>query len=81
MCYCELRSFSAHSDFAPNVRQLALWRTNILAPTMEIDPNTGRIQGGAFFTASFGVGGYNAFTCIDFAGEGFTLVCFMYKTL
>ena len=34
-----------------------------------------------FFAASFGVGGYNAFTCIDFAGEGFTLVCFMYKTL
>ena len=48
---------------------------------MEIDPNTGRIQGGAFFTASFGVGGYNAFTCIDFAGEGFTLVCFMCETI
>ncbi|KAK7690246.1 hypothetical protein QCA50_006901 [Cerrena zonata] len=42
-------------------------------PTMQINPDTGRIQGGASFAASFGVGGYNAFICIDFAGDGFRL--------
>jgi len=41
--------------------------------TMTLDPMTGRVIGGASFAASFGPGRYNAFTCVDFRGEGFDL--------
>ncbi|KAI0062314.1 glycoside hydrolase family 92 protein [Artomyces pyxidatus] len=37
-----------------------------ISPTVEIDPKTGRVTGGASFQASFGPGRYNAFTCVDF---------------
>ncbi|CAL1712506.1 unnamed protein product [Somion occarium] len=42
-------------------------------PVMELDPATGRIKGDASFAASFGVGGYNAYACVDFKGDGFQL--------
>ncbi|KAI0081607.1 glycoside hydrolase family 92 protein [Panus rudis PR-1116 ss-1] len=42
-------------------------------PTMQLDPATGRVTGGASFGSSFGIGRYNAFTCVDFQGEGFEL--------
>ncbi|EGO04001.1 glycoside hydrolase family 92 protein [Serpula lacrymans var. lacrymans S7.3] len=45
--------------------------TSSTEPTMEIDPTTGRVTGGARFQASFGPGRYNAYTCIDFKGEGY----------
>ena len=41
--------------------------------TVLIDPDTGRITGGANFAPSFGTGRYNAFTCVDFQGVGYTL--------
>ncbi|KAI0752421.1 glycoside hydrolase family 92 protein [Daedaleopsis nitida] len=40
-------------------------------PEMELDPKTGRVIGGASFSASFGPGRYRAFTCVDFRGEGY----------
>ncbi|KAG7090436.1 hypothetical protein E1B28_009555 [Marasmius oreades] len=40
---------------------------------MSLDPKTARVQGGATFSASFGPGSYQAFTCVDFRGEGFDL--------
>ncbi|KAL0946279.1 hypothetical protein HGRIS_012530 [Hohenbuehelia grisea] len=43
------------------------------SPVMILDPNTARVVGGASFAASFGPGRYNAFTCVDFKGAGFTL--------
>ncbi|TCD69013.1 hypothetical protein EIP91_009076 [Steccherinum ochraceum] len=42
-------------------------------PKVVIDPDTGRVTGSAFFEASFGPGRYEAFTCVDFKGDGFTL--------
>lgn len=42
-------------------------------PTVLIDPNTGRITGGASFAPSFGIGRYNAFVCADFRGVGYNL--------
>ncbi|KAF4613241.1 hypothetical protein D9613_010771 [Agrocybe pediades] len=42
-------------------------------PVMTLDPDTARVVGGASFSASFGPGRYNAFTCVDFKAEGFTL--------
>ena len=43
-------------------------------PIMDLDPETGRVSGGASFAASFGPGRYRAFTCVDFKGNGFELV-------
>ncbi|KAF5328370.1 hypothetical protein D9619_013241 [Psilocybe cf. subviscida] len=42
-------------------------------PEMTLDPDTARVVGGASFSASFGPGRYNAFTCVDFKAEGYTL--------
>ncbi|KLO17793.1 glycoside hydrolase family 92 protein [Schizopora paradoxa] len=42
-------------------------------PVMTIDPNTGRVVGGAEFAASFGPGRYSVFTCVDFKGDGFDI--------
>jgi putative alpha-1,2-mannosidase len=42
-------------------------------PEMTIDPDTARVVGGASFSASFGPGRYNAFTCVDFKADGYTL--------
>ncbi|THV06347.1 glycoside hydrolase family 92 protein [Dendrothele bispora CBS 962.96] len=41
--------------------------------TMVLNSTTARVVGGASFAASFGPGRYNAFTCVDFRGEGFEL--------
>ncbi|ETW77620.1 glycoside hydrolase family 92 protein [Heterobasidion irregulare TC 32-1] len=35
-------------------------------PVMLIDPESGRVTGGASFAASFGPGRYRAYTCVDF---------------
>ncbi|THH17239.1 hypothetical protein EW146_g3530 [Bondarzewia mesenterica] len=35
-------------------------------PVMLVDPDTGRVTGGASFAASFGPGRYRAYTCVDF---------------
>lgn len=40
---------------------------------MTINPETAQVDGGASFAGSFGPGRYNAFTCVTFVGEGFTL--------
>ncbi|KAI0767764.1 glycoside hydrolase family 92 protein [Fomes fomentarius] len=42
-------------------------------PIMELDEKTGRVKGGASFSASFGPGQYRAFTCVDFKGAGYDL--------
>ncbi|KAF9483277.1 glycoside hydrolase family 92 protein [Pholiota conissans] len=42
-------------------------------PEMTLDPTTARVMGGASFAGSFGPGRYNAFTCVDFKAEGYTL--------
>ncbi|KAH6901837.1 glycosyl hydrolase family 92-domain-containing protein [Coprinopsis sp. MPI-PUGE-AT-0042] len=42
-------------------------------PVMTIDPNTGLVQGGASFAASFGPGRYRAYVCATFKGEGYSL--------
>ncbi|CDO77720.1 Glycoside Hydrolase Family 92 protein [Trametes cinnabarina] len=42
-------------------------------PIVHIDPDTGRVTGGASFAASFGPGVYRAYTCVDFKGDGFDL--------
>ncbi|KAJ7597790.1 glycoside hydrolase family 92 protein [Mycena floridula] len=40
-------------------------------PTMQIDPETGRMTASANFAASFGPGRYDAYACVDFKGEGY----------
>ncbi|KAI0365413.1 glycoside hydrolase family 92 protein [Pilatotrama ljubarskyi] len=42
-------------------------------PSMDLDPDTARVTGGAHFEASFGPGRYRAFTCVDFKGDGYDL--------
>ncbi|KAH7911239.1 glycoside hydrolase family 92 protein [Hygrophoropsis aurantiaca] len=42
-------------------------------PTIKVDPTTGRVTGGARFQASFGPGRYNAYTCVDFKGDGYDI--------
>ncbi|KAG6810816.1 hypothetical protein H0H92_010206 [Tricholoma furcatifolium] len=42
-------------------------------PVMTLDPETGEMQGGASFAASFGPGRYQAFTCVTFKGDGYDL--------
>ncbi|KXN83541.1 hypothetical protein AN958_01250 [Leucoagaricus sp. SymC.cos] len=42
-------------------------------PSMTIDPNTGKVTDGASFSASFGPGGFDAYTCVTFRGNGFDL--------
>ncbi|KAF8184698.1 glycoside hydrolase family 92 protein [Pholiota molesta] len=42
-------------------------------PEMTLDPASARVMGGASFSGSFGPGRYNAFTCVDFRAEGYTL--------
>jgi predicted alpha-1,2-mannosidase len=42
-------------------------------PVMTLDPNTARVMGQAEFAGSFGPGRYTAYTCVDFAGQGFKL--------
>ncbi|KAI5118656.1 hypothetical protein M0805_002576 [Coniferiporia weirii] len=42
-------------------------------PFMSIDPNSGRVIGGAEFAASFGPGRYSVFACFDFRGDGFEI--------
>ncbi|GLB36560.1 putative glycoside hydrolase family 92 protein [Lyophyllum shimeji] len=42
-------------------------------PAMTLDPETGKVEGGASFAASFGPGRYKAFTCVTFKGEGYDL--------
>ncbi|KAI0658157.1 glycoside hydrolase family 92 protein [Cubamyces menziesii] len=42
-------------------------------PIVHIEPDTGRVTGGATFAASFGPGVYRAYTCVDFKGDGFDL--------
>lgn len=39
-------------------------------PVMLIDPESGRVTGGASFAASFGPGRYRAYTCVDFRISG-----------
>ncbi|KZP14452.1 glycoside hydrolase family 92 protein [Athelia psychrophila] len=39
----------------------------------DVDPNTGRVTGGASFQVSFGPGYYRAYTCVDFQAEGYNL--------
>ncbi|KAB8336990.1 hypothetical protein FH972_021294 [Carpinus fangiana] len=38
--------------------------------TISVDPQTGRMSGGAVFKPSFGTGTYTAFFCADFKGAG-----------
>ncbi|KAG6916146.1 hypothetical protein DXG01_008297 [Tephrocybe rancida] len=42
-------------------------------PILTLDPDTGKLEGGASFAASFGPGRYRAFTCVTFKGEGYNL--------
>ncbi|KIK62310.1 glycoside hydrolase family 92 protein [Collybiopsis luxurians FD-317 M1] len=42
-------------------------------PVMTLNSTTARVMGGAQFAASFGPGRYTAFTCVDFAGDGYDL--------
>ncbi|TFK21045.1 hypothetical protein FA15DRAFT_646146 [Coprinopsis marcescibilis] len=42
-------------------------------PQLIIDPETGRVEGGASFAASFGPGRYRAFVCATFRGDGYSL--------
>ncbi|KAG6836178.1 hypothetical protein H0H93_010583, partial [Arthromyces matolae] len=42
-------------------------------PVMTLDPSTGKLEGGAEFSASFGPGRYSAFTCVTFKGDGYDL--------
>ncbi|KAH7921949.1 glycoside hydrolase family 92 protein [Leucogyrophana mollusca] len=42
-------------------------------PVVKVDPSTGRVTGGARFAASFGPGRYNAYTCVDFKGDGYDI--------
>ncbi|KAJ7751505.1 glycoside hydrolase family 92 protein [Mycena maculata] len=43
-----------------------------ISPELTINPETGRMIASANFATSFGPGRYNAYTCVDFKGEGFT---------
>ncbi|KAK1229538.1 hypothetical protein PQX77_007364 [Marasmius sp. AFHP31] len=40
-------------------------------PEMTIDPETGRMTASGNYAASFGPDRYNAYTCVDFKGEGY----------
>lgn len=40
---------------------------------MTLNPTTARVVGQAAFAASFGPRRYTAYTCVDFAGQGFEL--------
>ncbi|KIY53187.1 glycoside hydrolase family 92 protein [Fistulina hepatica ATCC 64428] len=42
-------------------------------PVLALDPDTGRISGGAQFASSFGQGRYRTFVCADFRGDGYDL--------
>ncbi|KAF5373213.1 hypothetical protein D9757_010545 [Collybiopsis confluens] len=42
-------------------------------PVMTLNSTSARVMGGAQFAASFGPGRYTAYTCADFAGEGYEL--------
>ncbi|KAG6844803.1 hypothetical protein H0H87_003629 [Tephrocybe sp. NHM501043] len=42
-------------------------------PAMALDPETGKLEGGASFAASFGSGRYKAFTCVTFKGDRYDL--------
>ncbi|KAH0583232.1 hypothetical protein H2248_011113 [Termitomyces sp. 'cryptogamus'] len=42
-------------------------------PVMTLDSDTGKLEGGASFAASFGPGRYSTFTCVTFKGEGYDL--------
>ncbi|KAF8632830.1 hypothetical protein AX15_001660 [Amanita polypyramis BW_CC] len=42
-------------------------------PVMTLDPNTAQVKGGASFQGSFGPGGYKAYTCVTFKGDGYDL--------
>ncbi|KAG6841013.1 hypothetical protein C0991_002643 [Blastosporella zonata] len=42
-------------------------------PVLTLDPDTGKLEGGASFAASFGPGRYQAFTCVTFKGDGYDL--------
>lgn len=39
------------------------------------------ISGGADFQASFGPRRYRVYTCVDFQGDGYTLVCISLVTV
>ncbi|KAJ6582482.1 glycoside hydrolase family 92 protein [Mycena vulgaris] len=41
------------------------------SPELNINPKTGRMMASANFATSFGPGRYNAYTCVDFKGEGY----------
>ncbi|KAJ7135659.1 glycoside hydrolase family 92 protein [Mycena epipterygia] len=43
-----------------------------ISPELTINPKTGRMIASANFATSFGPGRYNAYTCVDFKGEGYT---------
>ncbi|KAJ6613163.1 glycoside hydrolase family 92 protein [Mycena sp. CBHHK59/15] len=43
-----------------------------ISPELNIDPETGRMIANANFATSFGPGRYNAYTCVDFKGEGYS---------
>ncbi|KAH7921950.1 glycoside hydrolase family 92 protein [Leucogyrophana mollusca] len=42
-------------------------------PVVDIDSRTGRVTGGARFSASFGHGSYDLYTCVDFKGDGYSI--------
>ncbi|KAF9060398.1 glycoside hydrolase family 92 protein [Rhodocollybia butyracea] len=42
-------------------------------PVMTLNTTTARVMGGSEFASSFGPQRYTAFTCVDFAGQGFEL--------
>ncbi|KAJ7624866.1 glycoside hydrolase family 92 protein [Roridomyces roridus] len=43
-----------------------------IMPTLNIDHTTGRMKASGNFATSFGPGRYNAYTCVDFQGEGYS---------
>ncbi|KAJ7115134.1 glycosyl hydrolase family 92-domain-containing protein [Mycena crocata] len=47
-------------------------QVSAISPELNIDPKTGRMTASANFATSFGPGRYNAYTCVDFKGEGYS---------
>ncbi|KAJ7096562.1 glycosyl hydrolase family 92-domain-containing protein [Mycena belliarum] len=46
-------------------------QVSAITPELNINPKTGRMTASANFATSFGPGRYNAYTCVDFKGEGY----------
>ncbi|EAU89835.2 hypothetical protein CC1G_06987 [Coprinopsis cinerea okayama7 len=42
-------------------------------PILTLDPDIGKVEGGASFAASFGPGRYRAYLCVTFRGSGYSI--------